>query len=151
MSEGRNCQQVRKTEIVGGEAHAGGDVREDGNSECGRCGRYVDEGLQCDACQRWFHMQCEQVSQKENKRIRDMGTSVMWLCQWCKVNFQNVAGKNRELKDENKKLKDENKELRRRMDSLEEKLRNIKGEIVEETITEVMRRLKEDESGKQGS
>ena len=71
-----------------------------------------------------------------------MGTSVMWLCQWCKVNFQNMAGKNRELKDENK-------ELRRRMDSLEEKLRNIEGEIVEETITEVMRRLKEDESGKQ--
>ena len=77
-----------------------------------------------------------------------MGTSVMWLCQRCKVDFQNMAGKNRELKDENKKLKDENKELRRRMDSLKEKLRNIKGEIVE-TITEVMRRLKEDESGKQ--
>ena len=94
-------------------------------------------------------MQCEQVSQKEYKRISDMGTSVIWLCHRCKVNFQNMAGKNRELKDENKKLKDENKELRRRMDSLEEKLRNINGEIVEETITEVMRRLKEDESGKQ--
>ena len=75
-------------------------------------------------------MQCEQVSQKEYKRISDMGTSVMWLCQRCKVNFQNMAGKNRELKDENKKLKDENKELRRRMDSLEEKMRNLKGEIV---------------------
>ena len=57
-------------------------------------------------------MQCEQVSQKEYKRISDMGTSVIWLCQWCKFNFQNMAGKNRELKDENKKLKDENKELR---------------------------------------
>ena len=49
----------------------------------------------------------------------------------------------------NKKLKDENKELRRRMDSLEEKMRNLKGEIVEETITEVMRRLMESESKKQ--
>ena len=35
------------------------------------------------------------------------GTSVMWLCQWCKINFQNMAGKNRELKNENKKFKDE--------------------------------------------
>ena len=109
---------------------------------CGRCKGYVDEGLQCDACQRWFHMQCEQVSQKEYKRISDMGTSVMWLSQRCKVNFQNMAGKNRELKDENK-------ELRRRMDSLEEKIRNLKGEIVEETITEVMRRRMENESKKQ--
>ena len=41
-----------------------------------------------------------------------MGTSVMWLCKWCKINFQNMAGKNRELKDENKKLKDENKKLK---------------------------------------
>ena len=60
-----------------------------------------------------------------------------------------MAGKNRELKDENKKLVDENKELRKRMDSLEEKIINLKGEIVKETITEVMRRLKEDESKKQ--
>ena len=60
-----------------------------------------------------------------------------------------MAGKNRELKDENEKLRDENKELRRRMDGLEEKMRNLKGEIVEETITQVMRRLKEDESKKQ--
>ena len=35
------------------------------------------------------------------------------------------------------------------MDSLEEKKRNLKGEIVEETITEVMRRLMENESKKQ--
>ena len=34
------------------------------------------------------------------------------------------------------------------MDNLEEKMRNLKGEIVEETVTEVMRRLKEDESKK---
>ena len=73
--KGRNYQQGRKTKIVGGEAHAGGDVQEDGDSECGRCKGYVNEGLQCDACQRWFHMQCEQVSQKEYKRISDMGTS----------------------------------------------------------------------------
>ena len=76
-------------------------------------------------------------------------SDVMWLCQRCKVNFQNMAGKNRELKDENKKLKDENMELRRRMDSLEERMRNLKGEIVEETIKAVMRRLKENESKKQ--
>ena len=130
----RNYQQGRKREIVGGEVHAGRDVREGGDNEYGRCRRYVDEGLQCDACQRWFHMQCEQVSQKEYKRISDMGTSVMWLCQWCKINFRNMAGINRELKDENKKLKDENKGLRRRMDSLEEKMRNQKGEIVEKTV-----------------
>ena len=73
----------------------------------------MDEGLQCDACQRWFLVQCEQVSQKEYKRISDMRTSVMWLCQQCKINFQVMAGKNRKLKDESKKLKDENKELRR--------------------------------------
>ena len=60
---------------------------------------------------------------------------------WCNVNFENMAGKTRELKDENK-------ELRRRMDSLEEKVINIKGEIVEETITEVMRRLKEHKNKK---
>ena len=56
--KGRNYQQGRKTEIVGG------DVREDGDSKCGRCKGYVDEGLQCDTCQRWFHMQCEQVNRE---------------------------------------------------------------------------------------
>ena len=35
------------------------------------------------------------------------------------------------------------------MDSLEKKRRNLKGEIVEETLTEVMRRLKKDENKKQ--
>ena len=35
------------------------------------------------------------------------------------------------------------------MDSLEEKMRNLKGEIVEETITEVMRRLMKNQSKKQ--
>ena len=35
------------------------------------------------------------------------------------------------------------------MDSLEEKIRNLRGEVVEETIIEIMRRLKEDESKKQ--
>ena len=94
-------------------------------------------------------MQCEVVSQKEYKRISDVGDSVMWLCQRCRVNFQNMAEENRELQEENKKLKDENKELRRRMDTLEEKMRSLKGEIIEETIEEVMKRMKVDERKKQ--
>ena len=43
------------------------------------------------------------------------------------MNIQNMAGKNRELQ-ENKKLNDKNKELRSRIDSLEDKMRNLKTE-----------------------
>ena len=72
-------REERKTEIVGGEAHAGGAVRADEDNECRRCERYVEEGLQCDACQKWFHYFICTIKGWVRRNARG---SQIWVPQW---------------------------------------------------------------------
>ena len=72
------------------------------------CGHWTivevaQEGLQCDACRKWFHMYCEGRGDDSKRIQEDLRyvhlNSVMWFCQWCKMNLLNMGGKNTELQE----------------------------------------------------
>ena len=59
----RSYQEKKKAHMINEEL--GGAVKADAGGKCGSCTSYVEEEVECDSCRRWFHMQCEGVSQKE--------------------------------------------------------------------------------------
>ena len=69
----RSYQERKKVQMINEELD--GAVKADDGSECGRGKGYVEEGMECDSCRRWFHMQCELVSQ------RNIRGSQMWAIQ----------------------------------------------------------------------
>lgn len=56
------------------------------NELCGSCANLVsdgDKGLCCDACQRWFHINCLNISISKFKSIVTVQNIVRWFCSQC--------------------------------------------------------------------
>ena len=68
----RSYHERKKVQMINEELD--GTVKADDGSECRRCKGYVEEGMKCDSCRRWFHMQCEEVR-------RNIRGSQMWVIQ----------------------------------------------------------------------
>ena len=51
------------------------------NVLCPMCDNGVEEGICCDLCQKWYHYQCESVSDDDIERFRD--TDLQFMCNSC--------------------------------------------------------------------
>lgn len=89
---------------------------EEGTVLCGECKLEVaDEGLQCEVCERWYHLKCQDVTEEVYK-ILDQ-ECIHWYCKGCN---KRVA-----------KLVKAVAKLEERQDRLEEELEETKGEVKE--------------------
>ena len=51
------------------------------NVLCPMCDNGVDEDICCDLCQKWYHYQCESVSDDDIEIFRD--TALQFMCISC--------------------------------------------------------------------
>ena len=96
--------------------------------------RSHDNGLQCEKCETWFHIKCENVSLDFYKALRKASEEI-WFCTACK-------GKVKSLIETVKELEQKNDLLQRKMECLEDKWDNLKDSMVRETMHMVMDNLK---------
>ena len=63
-----------------------------GPSPCGRCRKIVkrgDDALECEICQQWFHVKCEEISKAQYKVMLECNkegkkkTKLHWYCKTC--------------------------------------------------------------------
>ena len=104
---------------------------EEETDDCRKCKKRVNQmqkGIQCDACHGWFHAGCAEVGAEEYEKLTR--EEEIWLCRKCKECARDAI-------KENARLKQEIGRLTRRLEGLEEVVRKMKGEVVEEVVGRV--------------
>jgi len=104
--------------------------RKDG--KCGTCVKLVEDGVQCEICDQWFHPHCQGISESLYKMLVDYKDDIHWFCQGCRGGAEKlllvmsklqtkvdrledelVRATNEVKKDFSQKLKDLQSELRK--------------------------------------
>ncbi len=53
-------------------------------SECGECQKKVkDKGIQCETCNKWFHVECAGLTEQLYKAVTKYKGGHKWLCEVC--------------------------------------------------------------------
>ena len=120
------------------------DISVDEEGKCGDCLKSVDEkGIQCDHCDRWYHVKCQKISSSTFKAISMEGSDVPWLCNHCRENLTRMEKELQRLEKENQELRIENSKLMERMAKIEERVDAIKQEVRDEINMQMKDMIKE--------
>ena len=116
----------------------GGDIDEDRGTTCFACNKTVsnkDKALQCDCCNFWHHITCEQVSISTYKNLIGMKEGgVKWYCRKCNLGVQCVL-------TQIVMLKTKQKETDERLDYIEEKVNDL--DTLENRVSAIEAKLEE--------
>ena len=103
-------------------------ITEDGeNKICMGCNKYVETGVQCSSCYRWYHYKCEGTTEKEIKKLYPQKTH--YICKKDQNSESIIKWKNQyELKQRevqtikriNEKIMKEKEEIKKQFDQLKE-------------------------------
>lgn len=125
------------------------------SDNCGKCRKTVsntDTALQCEMCEKWFHVSCESIQLELYKMLQKFN-SQMWFCSTCKTEVKRNNEKIRELEKKNELMESKVKILEEnwgilRKEILEEAVAKVKTEVgedlVKRTAKYVMEQMKED-------
>lgn len=115
-------------------------VKHQDEDECGTCNKAVkneDNGLNCNACEKWFHAGCEKVEQDLYKVLQKY-KSQLWFCRQCKSKVVNFVAKIQKLENQNNELSNKLKNLENRVENIKEnRVGNTNTNISESTISEI--------------
>jgi len=116
-----------------------------GEASCSVCSRTVtneDLALECEICETWFHVSCEDVSELEYEFLTEH-KSVHWYCSICNKNVAKVIKMVSNIKQSQEKLEQSVKEIRQEMTV-------IAGDIIQvkQSVERVDHQVKEMSAGK---
>ena len=60
---------------------------------CGELVSQNDLGVQCDKCDRWYHISCQEVPEPAHDALRDYGKILSWFCSECRVTSKKETAK----------------------------------------------------------
>ena len=116
----------------------GGQVEVDRGTDCFSCKKTVsakDKALQCDCCNFWHHITCEDVSAQTYKNLIAMKEKgVKWYCKKCEVGVQCILTQIVVLNQKQKETED-------RLGYIEEKIDNL--DTFEDRLNRIESRLAE--------
>lgn len=78
---------------------------------CTVCKKHVNDGVECEICERWFHAPCVSMTKATVKALAD-DKSLHWFCEGCKSGVVTMW-----------------KKIKERQDELEEKMRSVVKEV----------------------
>lgn len=110
---------------------------------CRRCDQRVNSGqmgLACDACNRWYHADCEKLNKKDYENIRKIGQKMKWHCKGCNAQTKNIEEENAKLREENKELIERNGELEKAVKRLDIKIREME-ELFRTMLSEEIKKI----------
>ena len=114
----------RSKELAGGSA-----TGQDRSSICkggpnSVCNNYVnddDEGLKCDSCKQWFHIQCQNISEKDYTIMQRLSPELcVWYCHECKTSVSKLLYAVAKVNERCDKLEKEVDDLKTRVSDLED-------------------------------
>ena len=91
------------------------------------CNKYVETGVQCGSCYRWYHYKCEGTTEKEIKKLYHEETH--YICKKNQNSDSIIKYKNQyelqqkdveTIKRINERIMKENEEIKRQFDQLNE-------------------------------
>ena len=101
---------------------------EETKDDCPDCKKYVENGVQCEICDRWYHGPCQKMNKttqnflQRNANTREPNNKVHWWCNHCGLGAERIV---KTLG----KVKRQSAEVARKIDSLEtdeETLKDLK-------------------------
>ena len=134
---------------VFGETYNLKDNLKEGGGVCGGagCGKKVGErqnGIQCDACLKWFHCGCGGLSKKDYECIKSMTDSTIWVCGNCEGFVKGAKERMNRMEEENKYLRNLNEELKSEMKRFFEELSRVKSEVKREIKDEILAEIRKE-------
>lgn len=115
------------------------------NYECGKCRTSVknnQKALQCDNCDYWIHIGCEDIKADEYNKIKNLETPVLWMCKKCNDKRFKLKEEHAKLKKDYEDLKEEYNLLRDKLDSFDDKIEHIKTDIKAELKHEIKQEIR---------
>lgn len=120
------------------------------DATCPVCDNMVgdgDKGLQCDECQRWYHVQCEGVDEAWYGKMQDE-EGEPWYCRKCMRNLKKYIEKVKRFREEREtwtservRLEDQIKNLTESLGVVERENRTLREELKEEKSRAQVERL----------
>lgn len=87
---------------------------------CGECGKeVVKEAVECEVCERWFHIKCVGVAVATYKVLLGAEKSIHWFCKGCDKGVVSIW----------KKLQERQDKLEKEVVELREEVKGLKGKI----------------------
>ena len=91
------------------------------------CNKYVETGVQCGSCYRWYHYKCEGTTEKEIKKLFPQETHYICkkdqnsesIIKW-KNQYESKEREVETIKRINEKIMKEKEEIKRQYDQLKE-------------------------------
>ncbi len=110
---------------------------------CGFCDSNVtNDGIQCDACTKWYHFGCTKLKEKIYKAIEGSEKELSWFCALCKPDVKNMLSNFERFKKVDHEIEKNKKAID---DKIKECLRNFKpvvpavqAENVQEIVTNLI-------------
>ena len=96
--------------------------------QCPQCSEEVaeeDQGIQCDYCEKWFHIICQDVTEEEYKFFKEYKRN-HWFCKVCDKNIMSIIKTVNTLKERQDKVEEEFGKLKKDMSRLETDNQSIK-------------------------
>ena len=114
------------------------------DDNCGKCSKYVKEGIACEDCAKWYHPKCQNVKQSEIEYLNSTkDTTCIWICDKCKdirknekEEFKKIIRENEEMKVQINEIKN-NEETDKKLQQVaqeKDKLEKEKAHLVEENL-----------------
>ena len=98
-----------------------------------KCDKYVETGVQCGYCQRWFHFKCEGITKEEV--MQEQPEEMQYICKKDKINQEERIQESKynttviefmELKDKHKENEKEKKDIERKYASIKKYMGRLK-------------------------
>jgi hypothetical protein len=93
------------------------EKKENKLEKCGNCSLGVgnnDHGIQCEICDKWFHIKCQNISEDGYKTLSEI-SALHWFCQTCDGHFGKILPTLVKMSD--------------RIDTMEIKMDKMRGDI----------------------
>jgi hypothetical protein len=110
----------------------------DDDSECTSCKKIVvEEGMQCERCFGWAHVECAKLDNKEYKLLKKTKSNLKWFCDACNEKYLDSKNSMKEMNIKNEKLELEIKcmkmEFMKEVIEIKKQLENkaLKSEVLE--------------------
>lgn len=113
---------------------------------CGTCRKVIGGGqraISCNGCEGWYHIMCVGMEKKDYDYHAARGEASVWVCNECLKGMRDANGRIAKLEIENESLRKQNREIVGKLESLMDRMKDMRESIVNQVKEELMVDMRE--------